>query len=210
MLRRLFPLVAVAFLAACGADHKWASDEEVARAAYSPGPPTSITLITSINGRTGSGAHSALLINGSQRVLYDPAGTWEVTNGLAPERNDLHYGMTPPVLESYRAFQSNGVFYVIELTKVVSQAEADQAIAAAIAKGAIPKAYCSNSISAVLHGLPGFESISSTYFPKALAREFARLPGVQRSIVEGTTDPDPKVVRGVDSTVALLPTAATN
>lgn len=205
MLRRLFPLVAVAFLAACGADHKWASDEEVARAVYAPGPPSSITLITSINGRTGSGAHSALLINGSQRVLYDPAGTWEVTNGLAPERNDLHYGMTPPVLEAYRAFQANGVFYVIEQTVLVSQAEADQAIAAAIEKGSIPKAYCSNSISTLLQGLPGFESLKTTFFPKALANEFAKLPGVQRSVVEGTISPDANVVRGVDSTVGLPP-----
>lgn len=208
MLRRLFPLVAVAFLAACGADHKWASDEEVARAAYSPGPPNSITLITSINGRTGSGAHSALLINGSQRVLYDPAGTWEVTNGLAPERNDLHYGMTPPVLEAYRGFQANGVFYVIEQTLIVSQAEADQAIAAAIEKGSIPKAYCSNSISTLLQGLPGFEGVKTTFFPKALSNEVAKVPGIQRSVVEGSISPDPKVVRGVDSTVGLPP--ATN
>ena len=76
MLRRLFAVLTFALLSACGADHKWASDAEVAAARYAPGPPATITLVTSVNGHSGQGAHSGLLINGSEQVLYDPAGTW--------------------------------------------------------------------------------------------------------------------------------------
>lgn len=188
MLSRLLALVAVTFLAACGADHKWASDAEVASARYVQGPPASITLYTSINGRSGSGAHSGLLINGSERVLYDPAGSWELTGGFAPERYDLHYGMTQPVLDTYLQFQSEGPFHVIEQTIIVSQAVADQAIAAAIAQGAAPKADCSHSISTILHKVPGFEALDGTFFPKALSRSFGKLPGVTERTIDLSPD----------------------
>ena len=52
MLSRLLALVAVTFLSACGADHKWATDAEVASARYVAGPPATITLITSVNGHS--------------------------------------------------------------------------------------------------------------------------------------------------------------
>lgn len=184
MPRRLLALVAVAFLSACGADHKWATDAEVASARYVAGPPATITLITSINGRSGSGAHSGLLINGAERVLYDPAGSWEVLNGGAPEREDLHYGMSPPYLASYLKFQSDSVFHVIVQTMVVPQSVADQAIANAVALGSAPKADCSHSIYLILHNLPGFEAMPNTFFPKALSRGMAKLPGVTEQTLE--------------------------
>ncbi len=184
MLSRLLAFLAVVFLSACGADHKWATDAEVANARYVQGPPASITLITSINGRSGSGAHSALLINGSERVLYDPAGSWELLDGGAPERADLHYGMTPGALASYLKFQSDGVFHVVLQTVEVSQSVADDAIAAAIAQGSTPKAACSNSISTILHKVPGFEKVPGSFFPKALSHGMAQVPGVREETME--------------------------
>jgi hypothetical protein len=189
MLGRMILMMALVCLSACGVQHKSATDAEVAKAAYVAGPPATITLMTSINGRSGSGAHSALIINGSQRVLYDPAGSWELSDGLAPERNDLHYGMFPGALNNYLAFQSNGVFYVTEQTITVPQSVADQAIAGATQQGAAPQAYCSHYISNVLRKLPGFESIGVTFFPRVLSREFAMLPGVVETRIEGTPPP---------------------
>lgn len=189
MLSRLFFLVALVCLSACASDQKWASDAEVAKAAYVAGPPATLTLITSINGRSGSGAHSSLLINGSQRVLYDPAGSWELSDGMAPEQRDMHYGMFPGALDNYIAFQSAGVFYVIEQTIVVSQTVADQAIAEARAQGATPKGLCTHSLSSVLRKLPGFERLGVTYFPRALSRDFAQIPGVVETRIEGTAAP---------------------
>ena len=86
---RVFLLLAFAGLAGCAgtAASVWAPDEAVARARYVHEAPPSITLITVVNNTTGGGAHSALLINADERVIFDPAGTWH--HPQLPERNDV-------------------------------------------------------------------------------------------------------------------------
>ena len=185
MLSRLSVLFAALCLVGCSGDHKWASDADVARSTYVAAPPATITLITSINGRSGSGAHSAIIISGSQRVLFDPAGSWELQDGQAPERNDLHYGITPGALQSYLDFQSNGIFYVISQTVQVPIAVADQQIAAAVAFGSTPQAYCTHSTSTLMRTVPGFASLPVTFFPKVLAQSFGKMPGVKTQILQG-------------------------
>lgn len=208
MLSRLCPVVAALCLAGCSGDHKWASDADVARSTYVAGPPASITLITSINGRSGSGAHSAIIINGSQRVLFDPAGSWELQDGQAPERNDLHYGMTPGALQSYLEFQSNGIFYVISQTVQVPIEVADREIAAAAAFGSTPQAYCTHSTSTLMRTVPGFESLPVTFFPKVLAQHLGKMPGVQTQILQG---PDGGAELGAANKIINAgPTTATN
>ena len=187
MFTRLCCCVSLVVLAGCAAQPQSAPQTPVAYTPYVAAGPATITLITSVNGRSDAGAHSALVINGSERVLYDPAGSWELLDGVAPEQGDMHFGMFPAALDNYIAFQSNGVFYATEQTVVVSKAIADQAIAEAKAQGSTPKALCSHSVSTVLAKLPGFESLSVAYFPKAIAREFAKLPGVVETRIEGTT-----------------------
>lgn len=186
MLTRICVSVALVALAGCEAERQAALQEPLAYTPYVAEGPATITLVTSINGRSDAGAHSALVINGSERVLYDPAGSWELQDGVAPERDDMHFGMFPAALDNYMAFQSNGVFYATEQTVVVPRAIADQAIAEAKAQGATPKALCGHSVSTVLAQLPGFEGFAVAYFPKAIAREFAKLPGVVETRVEGT------------------------
>jgi hypothetical protein len=147
MLPRLCLCISLAVLAGCGAERQAASEAPLAYTPYVAAGDATITLITSINGRSNSGAHSALVINGSERVLYDPAGSWELTGGVAPERDDIHYGMFPAALDNYIAFQANGIFYATQQTIVVPLAVADQAIAEAKAQGSTPKALCGNSVS---------------------------------------------------------------
>ena len=69
-------LVGVVLLTGC-AKKIYDSDETIAQRAYfNEGPPT-ITLLTMIANRNGSGGHSSLLIDGGpnqQRIMYDPAG----------------------------------------------------------------------------------------------------------------------------------------
>ena len=57
----------VVLLAGCGAEPVWAPDEAVARARYVSGEEPSITLFTVVRKRGGEGAHSGLMIDGSQR-----------------------------------------------------------------------------------------------------------------------------------------------
>lgn len=177
MLRRLI-LVALLGLPACTADHIWATDAEVAAARYVAPPPATLTLITSVNNRSGEGAHSALLISGSERVLYDPAGSWTLPAPWAPEREDLRYGMNDSALASYLTYQSGEKFRAVMQTVVVPTEVADAAMAAAIKEGSAGKAMCANTIAGILRDLPGFEEVKGTMFPKALSRSFAEVPGV--------------------------------
>ena len=187
MLTRLCLCISLVVLAGCGAERQMAAQAPLAYTPYVAEGPATIMLITSINGRSDAGAHSALVINGSERVLYDPAGSWELKNGMAPERDDMHYGMFPAALDKYMAFQSNGIFYATQQTLVVPLAIADQAIAEAKAQGSTPAALCSHSVSTVLGKLPGFEGLSVAFFPKAISQAFAKLPGVVETRIEGTT-----------------------
>ncbi len=176
MNRRFFLLGSAAFLSAC-AQSKWAPDEAVMKAAYhDPGPP-SITLITAINNRNGQGGHSALLINASQRVLFDPAGTW--WHRTVPERNDVLYGITPTMWKFYTDYHARKTYHVVLQTKEVTPEVAEEARRLVEANGAVPKAHCAYATSGILRRLPGFESLPRTYFPHKLMAAFARLPGVK-------------------------------
>ncbi|WP_052245324.1 hypothetical protein [Halocynthiibacter namhaensis] len=179
-MRRFAWLLLPFFLVGCGitAESKWASDDEVSRAVYRHEGPKSLSLYTVINVRSGSGAHSGLLVNASQRVMFDPAGTW--WNPSLPERNDVHYGMSDRALGFYVDYHTRATYYTVVQTIEVAPEVAEYAMRLVQENGAVPKAMCSNSISSILMRLPGFESIRTSWFPNATMRAFAKLPGVTR------------------------------
>lgn len=187
MRRLILCFVALMGLSACAADSVYAPQEAVDAARFVADPPTSITLYTVINNRSGAGAHSGLLINASQQVMFDPAGTWG--HPRVPERNDVHYGITPRIVNFYIDYHARETFRVIEQTIVVAPGVAELVKQRAEAYGAVPKAQCSNSVSAILDGVPGFESLGSTWFPKKLSDAFGKLPGVRsRTITDDSAD----------------------
>jgi hypothetical protein len=192
MRRLLICLAALLSLAACGAEPKWASDEEVTRAAYVHDAPSSITLFTVISNGSDSGAHSGLLINGSQRIMFDPAGTWH--HPMLPERNDVHFGMTPKMVDFYIDYHARETYRVIEQTIYVSPQAAELAMRNAMAYGAVPKAQCTRSIVSVLRDVPGFESLPMTWYPRRLMEAFGELPGVTERVI---TDSDANNNHGV-------------
>ncbi|MGB0958724.1 MAG: hypothetical protein ACPGVK_00620 [Halocynthiibacter sp.] len=174
MRRSLLLLCLPLFLLACGLpEPKWAPDHQVAQSHYVHGGPARVTLFTVIKNSNDSGAHAGLLINGSERVLFDPAGTWH--HPQLPERNDVHFGMTDPVVEFYVDYHARITFRVKEQQLDVPLHVADQLIAAVKANGAVSKAHCAKSISSILRGVPGFETIKSSYFPNTLSKGFAEL-----------------------------------
>jgi hypothetical protein len=176
MFLRVAGLIVALFLAACGAqDKKFDPPEKVAAARYVHAGPPSITLFTVVSTRSGAGAHSGLLINGSERLMFDPAGTWYHPN--LPEQHDVHYGMTPRMVSFYIDYHARETYDVIEQTIVVTPQQAAIAMARAKAYGAVPKAQCARSVSSILRGVPGFERLSSTWYPKKLSEEFGALPG---------------------------------
>ncbi len=109
----LLGMAALPALAGCGinAESVWAPDEVMARARYSAPGPTLLALVTVRNEGTGSGAHTALLINASERVLFDPFGGW--TDPYIAERNDVLHGFSPTVEERYLAYQADDGYYYV-------------------------------------------------------------------------------------------------
>jgi hypothetical protein len=188
-MRRLYLcFAAILFLAACGAaEPKWDSDEAVAQARYAHDGPPSITLYTVLATRDGSGAHAGLLINGSQRVMFDPAGTWH--HPRLPERNDVHFGMTPLMLDFYLDYHARETFDIVEQTVIVSPEVAELVMRRAMEYGAVRKARCTIATSTILRGVPGFEGLPSTWYPKKLMTAFGELPNVTtRRITDNDTN----------------------
>lgn len=179
MRRLLLALALPALLSGCGmnAESVWSSDAVVARARYAdPASPPMLALVTVRNEDGGSGAHTALLINASERVLYDPYGGW--TDPGVAERNDVLHGFSPEAEARYLNYQAQDGYYYVRQEIAVSPEVAEAALRAAQAKGPAGMAMCTNAVADVLRGLPGFESVGSAWFPEALSNRFGRLPGV--------------------------------
>ncbi|MFD2740220.1 hypothetical protein ACFSUD_11600 [Sulfitobacter aestuarii] len=177
-MKRLFLVLAcVGTLAGCAADNgKDSPPEAVAAAAYrAPGPP-SLTLFTMVNNRTGSGGHSALLVNASQQVIFDPAGSFR--DPRVVERGDVLYGITPTWLQTYKSAHARASYHVVSQNIEVTPAQAERALQLVMANGAVPGAYCTKSTTALLSSIPGFGQIHSTFYPTKLMAQFETLPGV--------------------------------
>lgn len=176
MRRILIALALPLILAACGADNVYAPDADIARARYVSGEPPSITLFTVVRKSTGEGAHAGLMIDGSQRILFDPAGTWH--HPTVPERHDVHFGITPRMRTFYIDYHARETYDVYEQRVPVTSQVAEIAIRRAEEYGAVNKAFCGTSVSAILRDVPGFEGVPQTFFPGHIRRAFAKLPGV--------------------------------
>ena len=162
-------------LAGCAVESVYAPLEESrARAWAAPGPPT-LTLVTAVSNRDGSGGHSALIVSGAQRVIFDPAGTW--WNPLAPERGDVKYGITPAMLGIYVDYHARPAYHLVLQRLVVMPETAERALRLVQDHGPAGKASCGRAVSGILRDL-GFSQVGRTWFPVALMRDFGDLPGV--------------------------------
>lgn len=187
MLRLVVSLMAILGLAACAAEPTWAPEEQVQAARFVAGPPTYITLYTVINNNSGSGAHSAILVNGSERLIFDPAGTWH--HPRLPERNDVHFGMSDRMIAFYVDYHARETYRVLEQKVFVSPEIAELVLRRVKEYGAVPKAMCTNATSGILRGVPGFGGLPATWYPKQLSDAFGALPGVTtRTITDDDDD----------------------
>lgn len=150
-------------------------EEVVAKAYREPGPAT-LTVITMINNRTGAGGHTALMINGSQRVIFDPAGSF--VNDRVPEINDVLYGVSPAVLQGYRSAHARSTFHVVSQTIEVTPEQAEVALQLAQQAGPVPGALCTSATTALLRKVPGFEFVNQALFPTRLMEQMEGRPGV--------------------------------
>ena len=179
LMRNAALLCAVVILSACGygTDDKYASDAEVAKFQQVSQEQPYLMLMTMISNKSGRGGHSSLVINGSQTVMYDPAGRW--FNSHAPERHDLLYGVNDNILKLYRSFHARDTHHLVSQKIYVTSEIAEQALAAAKVQGRALDATCAINTVAILNQLEGFKGVKSTYFPEKLMKRFGELPNVQ-------------------------------
>jgi len=128
-----------------------------------------------------------LLINASQRVLFDPAGTW--THPLSPERHDVHYGITDQQLHRYTYYHARRTHRVRVQHLEVPPATAEYILRLAEQTGPVSDAYCARSIFDILQQVPGFEGFQSSFYPNQLSDQFAEVPGVWEDVIYSNSEP---------------------
>ncbi len=198
MQRRAFLAgAAVAGLAGCSGTPVWAPDDVIASKTFRSSGPASLTLYTMRNTGSGNGAHTALLVDASQRVMFDPAGSFG--HPTIPERNDVLFGFSPQVEQYYASYHARSSFYIISQKVLVAPEVAERALQLVMTNGAVGQANCTRATSAIIRQLPGFEGISQTWFPNNLSADFAGLAGVvTREYRENDSDDKSLAAQQVD------------
>jgi hypothetical protein len=176
--RLLIGLAVIGLLSGCAADNSPDSPPEaVAAAAFREQGQKSLTIFTMVNNRTGSGGHTALMVKGSQTVIFDPAGSFR--DPRVVERGDVLYGMSPNWVNSYKSAHARSTFHVVSQEIPVTDAQAERALQLVTGNGAVPGAYCTNATTAILRQIDGFGGVQRTFFPVKFMKQIATLPGVK-------------------------------
>jgi hypothetical protein len=171
-------LAAAGFLAACTNDTGIDSPPDaVAAAAFREGGPKTLTVFTMVNNRTGSGGHTALMVKGSQTVIFDPAGSFR--HEKVVERGDVIYGASPRMVRNYKSAHARSTYHVVSQEITVTAAQAEQALRLVMSNGSVPGAFCANATTGILSQVDGFGGIQRTFYPLNFMEQVSKLPGVR-------------------------------
>lgn len=154
------------------------SERETAR--YVSHTPPEIALFTVILGKRG--VHSALMVNGDHRIVYDPAGGWRDHDGLSD--GDMRYAMSPQRLAQYLAYNTRRGRQVIIHRRAVPVEVANQAIELMESRRPFPSGFCALATGRVLARLPGLDVLPETFGPIRLMRAFAAEGDVRMEILD--------------------------
>ncbi|MFT4961553.1 MAG: hypothetical protein ACI92Z_002645, partial [Paracoccaceae bacterium] len=177
-IRILFGLTVLGLtLSGCATGTPNADPATIAAVSYRDPGPKSMTLYTMVNNRSGSGAHSGLVIASSETILFDPAGSFYL-DGI-PERDDVLYGINPGIEWAYKSAHARTSHHVVVQTVPLTPQQAAVAYQLAVQNGSVGSAFCSNATSSLISKIPGFENIKTTLSPKNLSKQFGALPGVK-------------------------------
>lgn len=180
MKRLVISLALVALVSGCAANTGGDSSfDEIAAVSYRASGQPSLTLFTMVNNRTGGGGHTSLMVSGSERVIFDPAGSFR--DDRVVERDDVLYGMTPGWVQAYKSAHARSTFHVVSQEIPVTAAQAEQALRLVKANGRVPGAFCASATSGILSQIDGLPKVSSTFYPTKLMAQFESFPNVTTS-----------------------------
>lgn len=188
----ILAIAALLALVGCAADRTAAvkaGREGDKRPSYVYDGPPSLTLITVRSNSTGAGGHTALLINASERVIFDPAGSF--WHEEIARKGDVLVGIDPGFYQGYKSMHARPEYNVLTQYVGVSPDVAEQALQLAYARGKVGSAFCAQSTSTILKQLPGFEGIKVTMFPNTLSDSFEAVTGVRGEVFYEDYTPTP-------------------
>ncbi len=174
----LMVLFALPFLFAC-TDYRADPQSEILDARFTNPAPSSVTLLTVVSLGGTFTTHSALLINASQQVLYDPGGSFRHPD--TARASDVNYGMTPKIVADYKSYHARVGHFVMAQKLELPAELAEELLRRAQQRGATAFLWCTVSTSWVLRGLEMFAHIPITHYPEDVAKIFAQIPGVETS-----------------------------
>lgn len=189
--RRAFCLGAPALvLTACSSQPViYDSDDLVRSVRYQHPGPKYVTVLTMFNVSSDNGAHTALIINASERVIFDPAGNFR--HSKIPEQHDVLYGITPRALKGFIDCHARATFYAKLQTVEISAQSAERAFRHVQQLGHQNDAACTTTVSGTLALLPEFQGhVRQVFFPNKLHDMMQRVPGVVEQEVRQDDDPD--------------------
>jgi hypothetical protein len=124
---------------------------------------------------------------------------------MAPERNDVIYGMSPQLYDFYMDYHARETYHVVVQELDVSPGQAAALIELVEAYGPVPPAQCSAAVSSVLRQVPGFEAMSRNLFPTRTMAQFATIPGVrERRIYDDDSDDNYELLNAQAAAAARL------
>ncbi len=178
MRRIVLTVSMLVLLAACAVSRPLEASREqfAASSAYVPEGPPKLTLFTVISNNSESGGHTALMVSGSQQVIFDPAGSFKHFDIV--ERGDVLYGMTPAWVAAYKSAHARSTHHIVSQEIVVSPAQAELALELVTNNGSVLGAFCARSTSSILRQIPGFTDVEVTFFPVNLMKQIGRRPDV--------------------------------
>lgn len=190
-------LIAAGLVSGCTVKYERPRDAaQIAEAVYVADAPPELRLFTMKSNSTGAGAHTSLMVNGSQRVIFDPAGSFRSDHII--REGDVVYGVTDRVLDVYTRFHARETFRVQVQSLPVSAELAERVLQAVLVAGQQPDARCAASVSEILSDIPEL-GIKPTWFPNKLSEQFGLIPGVtEEELYEYDSDDNSGVLAAYD------------
>ncbi|MEM8592582.1 MAG: hypothetical protein AAGF13_08655 [Pseudomonadota bacterium] len=190
MDRRAFLLGAPALLAACTTKETVFATQGVVDAAFvHNNGPTRIEVFSSFTVGSNTGAHTALLIQADQNVVFDPAGTF--SHSRLPERHDVIYGMSESARKVFIDYHTRETYWTTLQSIEVSPETAQFCLRQAEQAGPVPDAMCTRSITTILAEAPAMPvDVRVTWFPRNLHDQLLDQPAVIRQEFRQNDDAD--------------------